>query len=191
MINSITTIHLNTFAGFFLTFMGRGFLTQMYCSYCEEQASGLLVAEEGNVPVGFLAYSGDMGSLYRYMIKRKLLIFAWYSLGAFLRKPAVFMRILRAFLKPGESAREEAYMELASIGVAPDAKSKGIGSRLVDELKKQTDFRKYSYITLETDAIDNEGANYFYRKNGFRLEREFVTREGRKMNEYRYSIEVA
>lgn len=30
LINEIVTIHLNTFTGFFLTFMGRGFLKQMY-----------------------------------------------------------------------------------------------------------------------------------------------------------------
>lgn len=29
LINEIVSIHLNTFEGFFLTFMGRGFLNQM------------------------------------------------------------------------------------------------------------------------------------------------------------------
>ena len=32
----------------------------------------------------------------------------------------------------------------------------------------------------------NDIANRFYLKNGFVLEREFVTAEGRRMNEYRY-----
>ena len=35
IIDEIVTIHLNTFTGFFLTFMGRGFLRQMYQSYCD------------------------------------------------------------------------------------------------------------------------------------------------------------
>ena len=51
------------------------------------------------------------------------------------------------------------------------------------------DFSKYSYITLETDAVDNEAANKFYQKNEFVLARTFETRQGRKMNEYRYSFE--
>ena len=46
LINDIVSIHLNTFTGFFLTFMGRGFLNQMYRSYCDHDESGLLVAEE-------------------------------------------------------------------------------------------------------------------------------------------------
>ena len=185
-INDIVSIHLNTFTGFFLTFMGRRFLNLMYRSYAEYMDSGILVAFEEEKPVGFLAYSGDLCGLYKYMIKKRLIQFGWYSLGAFFRKPTVFMRLVRAFLKPGETKREEKYVELASIGVDPNVKLKGVGSRLIDALKAQVDFSEYAYITLETDAVNNEGANHFYKKNGFVLEREFVTNEGRKMFEYRY-----
>lgn len=185
-INDIVSIHLTTFQGFFLTFMGKGFLRQMYQSYCEHKGSGLLVAFEEDKAIGFLAYSSNMSDLYKYMIKKRLILFAWYSLGAFFRKPKVFMKLIRAFLKPGETKRDVEYVELASIGVKPDVKSYGIGSKLVNELKNRVDFSKYEYITLETDAVNNEGANHFYQKNGFKLEREFETLEGRKMNEYRY-----
>lgn len=97
VIEDIVTIHLNTFAGFFLTFMGRGFLKQMYQCYCDYDESGLLVAEENGTPVGFLAYASDFSGLYKFMIKTRLLKFAWYSLGAFFRKPSSFMRLLSAF----------------------------------------------------------------------------------------------
>jgi ribosomal protein S18 acetylase RimI-like enzyme len=186
-INDIVSIHLNTFTGFFLSFMGRGFLNLMYRSYAEYQESGILVAFEDEKPVGFLAYSGDLSGLYKYMIKKRLVPFGWYSFGAFFRKPAVFMRLVRALLKPGETKREEKYVELASIGVDPNVKSKGVGSKLIDTLKIQVDFSEYAYITLETDAVNNEGANHFYKKNGFVIEREFETNEGRKMFEYRWA----
>lgn len=187
VINDVVRIHLDTFEGFFLTFMGRGFLKTMYSSYCAHDGSGLFVAtdDEGKT-VGFLAYSGDMSGLYKYMIKKKLIPFGWYSMGAFFRKPKVFMRLIRAFLKPSESVREEKYVELASIGVDPCAKSKGVGSQLIDKLKETVDFKENAYITLETDAENNEGANRFYQKNGFELIREYATHEGRKMNEYRF-----
>ncbi len=185
-INDIVFIHLKTFTGFFLTFMGQGFLNLMYRSYAEYKDSGIIVAFEEEKPVGFLAYSGDLSGLYKYMIKKRLIPFGWYSLGAFFRKPTVFMRLIRALLKPGETKRNEKYVELASIGVLPNVKSKGVGSQLIDALKAQVDFSEYAYITLETDAVNNEGANYFYKKNGFVLEREFETNEGRKMFEYRY-----
>lgn len=186
LIDEIVTIHLNTFTGFFLTFMGRGFLRQMYQSYCDHDESGLLVAEEDGKAMGFLAFSSNFSGLYKYMIKTRLILFGWYSIGAFFRRPSAFMHIISAFLKPGEAKREEKYVELSSIGVDPNVKSKGIGSKLIDELKKNVDFNKYAYINLETDAIDNEGAIYFYEKNGFVRERMFETDEGRKMYEYRF-----
>lgn len=190
IINDIVSVHLATFQGFFLTFMGRGFLYQMYRSYCDHADSGLLVAFEDEKPVGFLAYSYNMNGLYKFMIRKRLIPFAWYSLGAFLRKPKIFMRIVRAFLKPSETKRKEEYVVLASIGVSPGVKSKGIGSKLIERLKSQVDFNKYEYITLETDAINNDGVNYFYQKNGFVLEKKFETPYGRVMNEYRFTGEI-
>ena len=187
VVETVVQIHLDTFQGFFLTFMGRGFLRQLYRSYCEHDASGLLGAfDKEDHLVGFLAYSSQLSGLYKYMIKKRLIPFAWYALGAFFRKPKVFMRLVRAFLKPGESCREEAYVELASIGVSPEAKGTGIGSSLIDDLKKRVDFKEFAYINLETDAADNDAANRFYQKNGFVLYRSFHTHEGREMNEYRF-----
>lgn len=189
VIGEVVNIHLDTFTGFFLTFLGRGFLDQMYRSYCDHATSGLLVAFEDEKPIGFLAYSEDMSGLYKFMIKKRLIPFAWYSLGAFFRKPKVFMRLIRAFLKPSESQRAEDYVELASIGVSPEFKSHGIGSALIDELKMRVDFDKFAYISLETDAENNEGANRFYQKNQFILARNYKTHEGRSMNEYHYRRE--
>lgn len=186
IIDEIVTIHLNTFTGFFLAFMGRGFLKQMYQSYCDHEGSGLLVAEDNGKSIGFVAYSSNFSDLYKFMIKTRLVQFGWYSIGAFFRRPSAFMHIIKAFWKPGEVKRKEKYVELSSIGVDPDSKSKGIGSMLIDNLKKLVDFEKYAYITLETDAVNNEGAIRFYEKNGFVRERMFVTEEGRKMYEYRF-----
>lgn len=190
LINDIVTIHLNTFTGFFLTFMGRGFLNQMYTSYCDYEEAGLLVAEEDGKAIGFLAYSSNFSGLYKFMIKTRLIQFGWYSIGAFFRRPSAFMHIISAFLKPGEAKREEKYVELSSIGVDPNIKSKGVGSLLIDSLKHIVDFTKFAYINLETDAIDNEGAIHFYEKNGFVRERMFETDEGRKMYEYRFVVET-
>lgn len=186
IIDEIVTIHLNTFTGFFLTFMGRGFLRQMYQSYCDHEESGLLVAEGDGKTVGFLAYSSDCSGLYKFMIKTRLVQFGWYSMGAFFRRPSAFLHIIKAFLKPSEVKRKEKYVELSSIGVDPNVKSKGVGSKLIEKLKKLVDFEEYAYITLETDAVNNEGAIHFYEKNGFIRERMFVTDEGRKMYEYRF-----
>ena len=186
IINEVVQIYLDTFKGFFLTFMGKGFLKCLYKSYCQHKESGVLVAFNDKEPVGFLAYSCDYSGLYKFMIKHKLIPFAWYSLGAFIRKPKVFIRLMRAFLKSNDVKREEKYVELASIGVDPKKTSSGIGTALINELKKMVDFKIYNYILLETDEENNEVANRFYLKNGFKLARTYKTKEGRKMNEYKY-----
>ena len=192
VVKEIANIHIETFEGFFLTFMGKGFLNTMYRAYCKHEHSTLLGAfdKDGKIQ-GFLAYSTDMSGLYKFMIKRSLIPFAWYSFCAFLRKPKVFMRLARAFLKPSEAKRQEKYIELSSIGVSPSAKSKGIGTKLIEHLKQTEKSSGCEYICLETDAENNEGANAFYLKNGFKLVREYSTKEDRKMNEYRYFWEQA
>ena len=190
IIKQIVQIHMDTFKGFFLTFMGKGFLKNLYKSYCQHKESGLLVAFENNEPVGFLAYSGDYSGLYKFMIKRKLIPFAWYSFGAFIRKPKTFIRLIRAFSKSDDVKRNEKYIELASIGVKPESKSRGVGSSLITKLKENADFNVYSYISLETDATNNLAANRFYSKNGFELIRTYETKEGRKMNEYNFRREA-
>lgn len=186
IVNELVTIHINTFQGFFLTFMGRGFLKQMYTAYCEHKDSGVFIAEQDGRVCGFLAWSGDMNGLYKYMLRTRLIPFAWFSIGAFIRRPSAFLRIIRAFLKPSESVRQEDYVELASIGVDPTWKKRGIGSQLVEKLKSVVDFNLYAYITLETDAVDNDAAIKFYENNHFSRHRLYQTAEGRKMIEFRY-----
>lgn len=188
ILNEIVDIHLETFTGFFLTFMGRGFLSQMYSSYFFHKESDILVACEDDHVVGFLAYSLDMSGLYKYMIKHRLVQFGWYSIGAIFRRPKSFMRLIRAFLKPSEANREEKYVEISSIGISPSKKGRGIGSQLIHELKNSIDCSKYDYIALETDAVGNDAVNNFYIKNGFTLIREYKTLEGRRMNEYRLTV---
>lgn len=77
----VVDIHLKTFQDFFLTVMGKGL---MYRSYCDHAQSGLLVAlDDQSEPVGFLACSAELSRLYKCMIKKRLVPFAWYAAGAF------------------------------------------------------------------------------------------------------------
>lgn len=186
-INEIVEIHIKTFTGFFLTFLGKGFLKYLYTGFCRHDESGIILAEFDGRTVGFLAYSENLSGFYRYLISHSLIPFAWYGLCAFFRKPSSFMKLLRAFLKPGESRRRENYLELSSIGVLPEMKNMDIGSKMISSLKEKFDSERFSYIKLETDAVNNEAVNRFYIKNGFVLNHTYDTPEGRKMNEYRWN----
>lgn len=188
LINEIVSIHMATFQGFFLTFMGQGFLRQMYRAYCEYSEAEILAAfdDPSNEIVGFLAYSGNMSGLYKYLIKSRLFSFAFYSINAVIRRPKSFIKLLKALWKPKESKRSEKYVRISSIGVKPESKQQGVGTQLISYLKDTVDYNKYNYIMLETDADNNDAVNQFYLKNDFILNQTYFAEKKRKMNEYRY-----
>ena len=185
-IKSIAELHKKAFPTFFLTQLGIPFLRTLYNGYMEDKDSGIIVAEDKGKLVGFIAYSNDYPRFYKGLIKHHLLKFAFCSLGAAIRHPSFIKRLLGAFRKSESVVKMERYVELASICVDPERENRGTGSLLIDYLKSIVDFDTYAYINLETDADGNDGVNKFYVKNDFRLERQFVTAEGRRMNEYRF-----
>ena len=185
-IKSIAELHKRAFPAFFLTQLGIPFLRTLYSGYVEDKDSGIIVAEEKEKLVGFIAYSNDYPRFYKGLTKKHLMKFAYCSLGAAIHHPSFIKRLFGAFKKSESVVKSERYVELASICVDPKIENKGIGSALINYLKSIVDFNTYAYINLETDSDGNDSVNKFYVKNGFKLEREFITAEGRRMNEYRF-----
>lgn len=185
-IASLSQLHMKAFPRFFLTQLGLPFLKTLYKGYIEDKNSGILVAENNGKLIGFIAYSNEYSKFYKELLKKHLIRFAFCSLFAVIRHPSFCKRLLGAFKKSDDVKKEEEYVEIASICVNPKAGKRGVGSQLIRHLKDITDFATYTYINLETDACNNEAVNLFYIRNGFELSREFVTAEGRRMNEYRY-----
>lgn len=187
----ISGIHINAFPSFFLTQLGFSFLTTLYQGYIEDSESGIIVAEsmQGKQILGFIAYSKDYSRFYSELKRCHLIKFALCSIGAVIKHPSFTKRLLRALKKDDEVKRPEKYVELASIGVHSFCRESGVGGRLVDYLFSIVDFDEYAYISLETDAHNNDVVNNFYQNKGFILAREYTTAEGRRMNEYRYRKE--
>ncbi len=188
LINEIVDLHRLSFEGFFLSTMNKGFLRHLYMAFCEHEHSELIVAFENEIPVGFMACSWDTSGVYRFMLRRHLIPFAWYAFLAVLRRPSLISKMFRATSMPKESVRDENYVKIFSLGVHPDYHGRGFVSMLLEELKHKTNFARFKYITLETDAENNDAANKFYQQNGMKLSSTFVTPEGRKMNKYHYRI---
>lgn len=189
-IRAIAELHKNAFPTFFLTQLGIPFLSTLYMGYLEDFDSGIIISEDESGLVGFIAYSNDYSRFYKKLIKKHLIRFAVCSVGAAIRHPSFIRRLLGAFKKSNEVYRTEKYVELASICVNPQKESNGVGSELIENLKRRVDFNIFEYINLETDAIDNDRVNEFYIKNGFILARTYITSEGRKMNEYKFTPEI-
>lgn len=192
LIQELAVLHKNAFPNFFLTQLGIPFLKTLYKGYLDDPDSGIIIAtdevKEEKI-LGFIAYSNDYPRFYKGLIKHKIIQFGWCSFLAVLKHPSFTKRLLGAFKKSDSVIKTEKYVELASICTDPGCEGNGIGSELINYLKAITDFKQYAYINLETDAENNERANRFYEKNAFKLVRQYITAEGRKMNEYRFCPE--
>lgn len=185
-VKELAYLHRKSFPDFFLTQLGVPFLNTLYKGYLEDDDSGIIVAENEEKIIGFIAYSKDYSRFYKGLIKNRIIQFAWCSFLAAIQHPSFVKRLFRAFKKSDSVKKKDKYVEVASICTDPAYEGRGVGSSLIEYMKSLVDFSIYKYINLETDAENNEKAIRFYLKNGFLKEREYVTAEGRKMIEFRY-----
>jgi ribosomal protein S18 acetylase RimI-like enzyme len=117
-------------------------------------------------------------------LKRDWLKFSFASVGTLLRNPRAVRRVARGLLHPGKNPVGDDVAGLFSIGVLPELQGSGAGKKLVQAFLDEARRRGCSRVFLTTDRDDNESVNQFYEKLGFAVEREYVTPEGRNMNEY-------
>ena len=187
-VNEVTAVHMSSFEGFFLSFLGPRFLRLYYESIVGYSgATGYVYVQDGHV-MGFVCGTVSPSRFYRYLLRTRWWRFALAALGATLKRPAIIPRLARAFLVPGQTSRRTDAATLTSIAVDPTAQSKGIGAKLVRAFLEDMRARGVKYVDLTTDRHDNDKVNAFYQQQGFRCERTFATPEGREMNEYVISL---
>ena len=184
-ISDCVTLHLKSFKGFFLTFLGFKFLRMLYESILTD-ASGIgFLAENANQKIiGFVIGSTQPGGLYGRLLRRSWFKFGLAALPAFLRSPAILPRLLRAFSMPSQPLPAPNCATLMSIAVDPACQGSGVGGLLVSAFLEEARQRGLTWVNLTTDAENNAAVNRFYQANGFTLHRTYTTPEGRGMNEY-------
>lgn len=188
-VDSIVSIHLSAFPGFFLTFLGKGFLKYLYRGFIEHNESGIIVAKEDTQLLGFLAYSSNISNFYSYLLKQYFFIFAWYGFLGAIRSPKSVFRIVRALRYPKIKKKNEDFIEISSIAVDPSVQAKGVGSSLINALWSSiSQTTTIEGVCLETDAENNDVVNNFYQRNGFVLMETWTSRENRKMNGYQRKL---
>jgi len=183
-IDAVVTIHLESFSGFFLSFLGPKFLALLYEGVMDHPQGLVLVAESDAGIEGFVAGVADQSGFYKGLIKKRAHRFAWASLGAVVRRPRVAPRLVRALGQSRRAEKSAAQASLMSIAVRPGTSGKGTGRDLVSAFSAALAARGVREYCLTTDRDANERVNQFYRRLGFRLAGSFVTPEGRAMNEY-------
>jgi ribosomal protein S18 acetylase RimI-like enzyme len=184
-VRAVTDIHLRTFPGFFLSFLGPRFLELYYAGVCgAPEGIAFVCAVSGVKPAGFVAGTSNPRGFYSRLLRRRWLSFAIASLGTVIKKPAILPRLFRALVHPASNPAGEDVAGLYSIGVLPEFQGAGAATELVNAFLDAAVQRGCRRVFLTTDRDDNEAVNAFYVKRGFRVGRRYETPEGRRMNEY-------
>jgi len=188
-IDQCVEIHMRSFEGFFLTFLGKNFLELLYKSIIEDPSGIGFVYLTSNEVSGFVFGSIQSAGFYKRIIKKRFIPFGFAALGAIIRRPKILSRLLRVFSLANKENSQPGRGTLMSIAVDPAHQGKSIGRELVLSFLKESKKRGCQSIDLTTDAVDNVSVNDFYERMGFSLNCTFTTPENRKMNEYLIDLE--
>ncbi|MGD0221084.1 MAG: GNAT family N-acetyltransferase [Terriglobia bacterium] len=186
-LDRVVVLHLSTFPGFFLSFMGSRFLREFYRATLEDPGSLALVAQDDRQDLlGFVVGHIEPQGSYRRLLFRRGWAFGMVSVLPVIRRPKILPRLLRAVWYRGNPPEEIGGALLASLAVTPHKQGRGLGKLLVSSFVSECQSRGAAYVYLTTDRDDNPSVNSFYRKLGWTLDRELMTPEGRWLNRFRY-----
>jgi ribosomal protein S18 acetylase RimI-like enzyme len=186
---SVALLHQQGIPTGFLSALGPGFLAALYGAIATSRWSRVFTAvpEGTDRPVGFIAASIDTGRMYRDVLLRSGLRFAWH-LAPQIARPAVVKNMLETILYPVIHAKEAKagagalsqpssiggmQAELLAIAVDKEWQGKGIGRLLVNEMEryfKESKVERYKVVTSRQD----ETANAFYKALGYGMEKTFL-----------------
>lgn len=184
-VKQVVAVHISSFPGFFLSFLGSPFLELYYNGICvaPEGISFVYLNDAGFVS-GFVAGTSNPRGFYSRLLKRDWFKFALASMIPLLKKPSVAGRLIRALTHPAANPVGSNVAGLFSIGVLPELQGTGAGKQLISIFMEEAENCGCQRVFLTTDRDNNNAVNQFYQKLGFNIERQYVTPEGRKMNEY-------
>jgi ribosomal protein S18 acetylase RimI-like enzyme len=175
-------IHAQALAGDFLPSLGVSFLSELYRSILGLGLGFGFVAVDSVRIVGFVLASDDTTMLFRQVLRRRAIPLALRLLPAVLRRPLLLRNIIETFTYPEQEGSAPVKAELVVIAVAAEARSKGVGAALCTAL--DASFRHKAIAQYKVTVNEsNEGANRFYRRQGFTLADSFCL-YGRRWNLY-------
>lgn len=184
-IDSVVNVHMRSFRGFFLTFLGPRFLSEFYRASVDDPSGiGYAYWLGEDELCAFVVGSSQPAGFYGRLIRYRWWRFGFASVYALIRQPNIILRLLRALRMPRQELPSNNCGTLMSIAVDPGIQGKGIGKALVTAFLDEARRVGLSHVNLTTDKLNNDSVNKFYLNYGFHCIRTYVTPEGREMNEY-------
>lgn len=181
--------------GFFAR-LGAAFLVEYYRSHLSSPAARTWIAELDGQPCGFLVGMTNPALHRRHLLHSRGLLRR--GLLALLARPDLTLHFLRtrarryarAMLKarrpmPGSPQRSAStrVAVLAHVAVRPHARSRGIGTGLIERFVQDAAAAGCTRITLVTDA-GPEGASGYYTHRGWQPRGEHPTHDGKLLTTF-------
>lgn len=161
----LARLHREALPEAFLPALGERFLRRLYRALSADRGAVTLVAEDGRGVVGMVAGAVSVGAFYRRFSVRHGLP-AGLAAAPRLLRPGTLRRLRETSRYP-QAARVLPEAELLSIAVEPGWRSAGVGRALAEALLRDLARRGAREVKVVVGA-DNEAANRFYERMGFR-----------------------
>lgn len=184
---TMADIHDRSFRNFFLTSLGRRFLSSFYAAIITSEegcSNGIFV--EGTL-AGFAVGTTNVSGFYSRLLKSHMVSMGMAALPVLLLKPSKIFSLLSSLRKSGYDQRGKS-AALLSICINPDFQGHGLGKSLLAEFEKLLKQRGSEQLVLTTDANDNDTANHFYLRCGYKLVKTMMGNKGRLMNLYQKQL---
>lgn len=186
----VAQLHVEGITEGFLSTLGLRFLSTLYAGIAQAPGSRVLVAEQGKAVLGFIAFTADVASCYRWVLTRRFLPLGFALLPKLL-KLSIYRNIIETLLYPRRVGNDTGTKrvkqsagsgELLAMAVSERSRGLGIGKVLVAAMNAELDRLGVSECRVVTHALD-ERSNGFYQRCGFCLVRSFQN-HGKPMKEY-------
>jgi glycosyltransferase involved in cell wall biosynthesis/ribosomal protein S18 acetylase RimI-like enzyme len=165
---SVARLHRDRFPNGFLPTLGSRPLQRLYRHLVQSGRSFVLVADDDEGVIGFVAVAEDTRRLYRDFLRRDGVAAALVAAPAALRAPRRVWETLRYGERSEHAGLPPA--EILAVAVADHARGTGVASSLVHEALNELRRRNVRGVRVVT-AIGNEEALRLYARAGFRHRR--------------------
>jgi ribosomal protein S18 acetylase RimI-like enzyme len=168
-------LHAGQIDSGFLSTLGTRFLNRLYRRICLAPGSFLVVAADGDLVIGFIAGTRDVGALYRTFLWRDGLAAAADVVGRLIRNWRLVVETLRHGSSGGAGTGRG--VELLAMAVDPAYRGRGLGTRLVASFLDQVSAigQGESYVVV---AGANPIAIGLYTQAGFTPDGQFELHAG-------------
>ena len=192
---AVATLHEAELPHGFFPRLGVAFLQEYYRGFALSPHAIGLVADRDGVVVGLVVGMTDRREHFAWLLTHRVTRLARLALLSFLRRPRSLAPlfasrlgryagwVLRTLTQPGGRPAENASARaavLAHIAIAPQARSRGIGSALVDSFVERS--AAAGHASVRATTIDGpDGAAEFYQRVGWTRQASAIDWDGQRI----------